>query len=75
LPGDIHDVAITEAIIIMCRTLQLTVVAEGVETLQQRQFLRARGCTQMQGYQFSKPLPAAEFEALARRHFKDHDEA
>jgi diguanylate cyclase (GGDEF)-like protein len=75
LPGDIHDVAITEAIIIMCRTLQLTVVAEGVETLQQRQFLSERGCTQMQGYQFSKPLAAAEFAALARRHLKGDDAA
>jgi EAL domain-containing protein (putative c-di-GMP-specific phosphodiesterase class I) len=71
LPDDSHDAAITEAIIIMCRSLQLTVVAEGVETLAQREFLRARGCTQMQGYQFSKPLPAAQFAALVRRHFAD----
>jgi EAL domain-containing protein (putative c-di-GMP-specific phosphodiesterase class I) len=71
LPGDIHDAAITEAVIVMCRTLQLTVVAEGVETLAQREFLRLRGCTQMQGYQFSKPLPAAEFGALARRHYAE----
>jgi diguanylate cyclase (GGDEF)-like protein/PAS domain S-box-containing protein len=71
LPGDIHDAAITEAVIVMCRTLQLTVVAEGVETLAQREFLRQRGCTQMQGYQFSKPLPAAEFGALARRHLAE----
>jgi EAL domain-containing protein (putative c-di-GMP-specific phosphodiesterase class I) len=73
LPDDIHDVAITEAVIVMCRTLQLTVVAEGVETPQQRHFLSARGCTQMQGYQFSKPLPANEFAALAQRHFAGHD--
>jgi diguanylate cyclase (GGDEF)-like protein/PAS domain S-box-containing protein len=69
LPGDNYDAAITEAIIVMCRTLQLTVVAEGVETPGQREFLRERGCTQMQGYQFSKPLPADEFAALARQHF------
>ncbi|HEY6511105.1 MAG TPA: EAL domain-containing protein [Burkholderiaceae bacterium] len=69
LPADTYDAAITEAIIVMCRTLQLTVVAEGVETEAQREFLHARGCTQMQGYQFSKPLPAAEFAALARAHF------
>jgi diguanylate cyclase (GGDEF)-like protein/PAS domain S-box-containing protein len=69
LPDDLHDAAITEAIIIMCRSLQLTVVAEGVETIAQREFLRAHGCTQMQGYQFSKPLPATQFAALAREHF------
>jgi EAL domain-containing protein (putative c-di-GMP-specific phosphodiesterase class I) len=69
LPDDVHDAAITQAIIIMCRSLQLTVVAEGVETLAQREFLRQHGCTQMQGYQFSKPLAADDFAALARRHF------
>ena len=73
LPGDTYDAAITEAIIVMCRTLRLTVVAEGVETDEQREFLRQRGCTQMQGYQFSKPLPAAEFAALAREHFATAD--
>ncbi|HEY6353330.1 MAG TPA: EAL domain-containing protein, partial [Burkholderiaceae bacterium] len=73
LPGDNYDAAITEAIIVMCRTLQLTVVAEGVETVGQRQFLRERGCTQMQGYQFSKPLPADQFAALARQHFATAD--
>jgi len=73
LPGDTYDAAITEAIIVMCRTLQLTVVAEGVETSGQREFLRQRGCTQMQGYLFSRPLPAAEFATLARRHFATAD--
>jgi EAL domain-containing protein (putative c-di-GMP-specific phosphodiesterase class I) len=73
LPGDTYDAAITEAIIVMCGTLQLTVVAEGVETLEQREFLRQRGCTQMQGFQFSRPLPAGEFAALARQHFATID--
>ncbi|HSW27597.1 MAG TPA: EAL domain-containing protein, partial [Burkholderiaceae bacterium] len=73
LPGNTYDAAITEAIIVMCRTLRLTVVAEGVETAGQREFLRQRGCTQMQGYQFSKPLPGAEFAALAREHFATAD--
>jgi EAL domain-containing protein (putative c-di-GMP-specific phosphodiesterase class I) len=68
LPGDTCDAAITEAIIVMCRTLQLTVVAEGVETDEQRAFLRGLGCTQMQGYQFSRPLPATQFAALLQQH-------
>jgi EAL domain-containing protein (putative c-di-GMP-specific phosphodiesterase class I) len=69
LPGDIKDGAIVEAIIVMCRALHLTVVAEGVETAAQREFLRARGCGQMQGYPFSRPLAAVPFAALARTHF------
>jgi len=68
LPCDAHDSAIVEAIVVMCRALKLAVVAEGVETIQQREFLRQQACTQMQGYQFSKPLPAADFAALLRRH-------
>jgi EAL domain-containing protein (putative c-di-GMP-specific phosphodiesterase class I) len=39
-----------------------------VETVEQREFLRQRACTQMQGYQFSKPLAASEFAALLRQH-------
>jgi diguanylate cyclase (GGDEF)-like protein/PAS domain S-box-containing protein len=68
LPGDPHDSAIVEAIVVMCRALKLDVVAEGVETLAQREFLRQQACTQMQGYQFSKPLPAEQFAALLRQH-------
>jgi diguanylate cyclase (GGDEF)-like protein/PAS domain S-box-containing protein len=70
LPDDVHDSAIVEAIVVMCRALKLDVVAEGVETLAQRDFLCQRDCTQMQGYQFSKPLPAGEFAALLRQHLK-----
>jgi len=70
LPGDAHDSAIVEAIVVMCRALKLDVVAEGVETLAQREFLRQQACTQMQGYQFSKPLPAAQFAALLRQHLE-----
>jgi predicted signal transduction protein with EAL and GGDEF domain len=50
----------------MCRTLKLNVVAEGVETLEQRDFLRERACSQMQGYLFSKPLPAPQLARLLR---------
>ena len=55
---DPDDAAIVTAIITMAQSLKLDVVAEGVETQQQLDFLRARGCLAAQGYFFSKPLPA-----------------
>jgi EAL domain-containing protein (putative c-di-GMP-specific phosphodiesterase class I) len=67
---DIHndpdDQAIVSAIINMARSLGMQTIAEGVETEEQRTFLRANGCGQAQGYLFSRPVPAAAFEAFAR---------
>ena len=60
------DAAICAAIIAMARELNLTTVAEGVELAEQLQFLRQQGCDQIQGFLFSKPLPAAELEELVR---------
>ena len=48
----------------MANILDLTVVAEGVETKEQMEFLRKDGCDQMQGFYYSRPLPAKEFAAL-----------
>ncbi|HZU82597.1 MAG TPA: EAL domain-containing protein, partial [Polyangiaceae bacterium] len=60
IPRDPNDTAISTAIIAMARSLNLTVVAEGVETLEQAEFLNARGCQIAQGYFFSRPVPADE---------------
>lgn len=60
LPDDGDSAAITEAIIAMARKLHFTVIAEGVETAAQGAFLRQAGCAILQGYFFSKPLPAGE---------------
>jgi len=61
------DAIITTAIIGMAHSLGIKVVAEGVETAEQLAFLRERGCDVMQGYYFSKPLPAAEFAELLQQ--------
>jgi diguanylate cyclase (GGDEF)-like protein/PAS domain S-box-containing protein len=58
------DLALCEAIIVMAHKLDLKVIAEGIETEPQRDLLIAAGCDYGQGYLFSKPLPAIEFEAL-----------
>uniref|UniRef100_UPI00405726F3 EAL domain-containing protein n=1 Tax=Candidatus Electronema sp. TaxID=2698783 RepID=UPI00405726F3 len=58
---DSDDAAIVESIIQMARSLGLEVVAEGVETLEQLEFLRERNCHEAQGYYFSKPLPPEQF--------------
>ena len=63
---DPDDAAITEAIISIAEKLRLRVVAEGVETEPQRDFLRARGCTEMQGYLFSPAVTADEFPRILR---------
>ena len=61
---DGDDAAIVQTIIAMARNLGLKVVAEGVETEEQRVFLEQHGCLIYQGYLFSKPVPIDEFEAL-----------
>ena len=61
-----NDAGITTAILAMARHLGLDVVAEGVETAAERDFLRDAGCRTMQGYPFSPPRPAAEMETLLR---------
>ncbi len=61
---DVDDKAIVGAIIQMSRSLGFLTIAEGVETLEQLAFLRERGCDEVQGYYFSKPVAAQQFESL-----------
>ncbi|MCA1909027.1 MAG: EAL domain-containing protein, partial [Magnetospirillum sp.] len=61
---DPNDAAIVDAIVAMAKALKMKVVAEGVEHNQHLDFLREIGCDQMQGYLFSRPLPAMEMEQM-----------
>jgi EAL domain-containing protein (putative c-di-GMP-specific phosphodiesterase class I) len=60
------NLVLCEAIIVMAHKLGLKVIAEGIETEQQKELLIAAGCDYGQGYLFAKPLPAIEFEALLK---------
>lgn len=67
LPAHGSDVKIIHAIIALAHSLKLTVLAEGVETLEQLAFLQANGCMSYQGWLYAKALPAAEFTSRLQR--------
>ena len=60
IPEDADDMAITKAILSLGANLQLEVIAEGVETNEQQEFLRSEGCVKVQGFLYSQPLPESE---------------
>ncbi|MFB9241589.1 EAL domain-containing protein [Massilia antarctica] len=64
LAPESSDMALSEAIIVMAHKLGLRVIAEGVETHEQRDLLLAAGCDYGQGYLFARPVPAEEFDAM-----------
>ncbi len=67
LGTDVSDTAIVQTILELGHLLQLKVIAEGVESEAQMAWLRQEGCEEGQGFLFSRPVPAAEFEELLRR--------
>jgi len=71
ITDDPDDKAIVAAIISMADSLGMQTIAEGVETEGQLNFLRDRGCTEAQGYYFSRPLPAPAFEQFMRQYLAD----
>ena len=64
LPDDEEDVSIARAIIALAHSLKLSVIAEGVETKEQKEFLVENGCDFIQGYFYSKPIPSDEMEKM-----------
>ncbi|MET3130401.1 diguanylate cyclase (GGDEF)-like protein/PAS domain S-box-containing protein [Oxalobacteraceae bacterium GrIS 1.11] len=66
LAPDSSDMALSEAIIVMAHKLGLRVIAEGVETPEQRELLLAAGCDYGQGYLFARPMPGEQFDALLK---------
>jgi diguanylate cyclase (GGDEF)-like protein len=62
---DPNDAAIAQTILALGRCLRLVVIAEGVETAEQHQFLMEHGCHMFQGFHFSRPMPLAQFEEFA----------
>lgn len=63
---DPNDASITKSIILLGQSLNLTVIAEGVETAEQLALLKQLGCDEVQGYFFSRPVPQNELEGLLR---------
>ena len=72
VPGGADDCAIVRAIIAMAHSLELVVVAEGVENAAQFGYLKTLGCDLIQGYLFSKPLPADEFAEYVASHAEEY---
>ena len=64
------DAAIAGAVVAMAHSLKLRVIAEGVETLEQIEFLRSFECDEIQGYFISRPVPTKEFEQLLSEEYE-----
>ncbi len=66
IPGNSNDEAIVDSIISLAKTMNFKVIAEGVETKQQLEFLIQKGCHNIQGYYYSRPMPANEMEEFIK---------
>jgi len=69
IPDNDEDVAIVKAIIALAQSLKLDILAEGVETTVQKEFLLANGCKNMQGYYYTKPIPADEIKKYIQEEY------
>ena len=71
VPEDLEDSAIIKTIISLCKSLNLDVIAEGVETTKQKEFLLENDCNNIQGYLYSKPLSTQNMELYLKTHTKE----
>ena len=69
LPDDEDDISIVMAIIALAENLNMDIIAEGVETIEQKEFLVEHGCQNIQGYYYAKPMSAEELEILLKDGF------
>ena len=67
------DKTILKSIIVMATKLHIDVICEGVENLEQLEFLKSIGCYRVQGFYFDKPLPKLEFESALKKRFYDRE--
>ncbi|MBE9525635.1 MAG: EAL domain-containing protein [Proteobacteria bacterium] len=67
LPHDEEDAAIAKAVIALAQSLNLNIIAEGVETIEQKEFLIQHGCSNIQGYFYSRPIPADEMGVYLKK--------
>ena len=67
LPGDTEDAAIVESMLALAASLNMTTIAEGVETAEQVEFLRERGCDEIQGFHYCRPLPVNDMLGFLSR--------
>lgn len=67
LPDDDEDCAISKAVIALAKSLNLKIIAEGVETKEQKDFLVENGCFNVQGYYYSQPIPATQMQNLLQK--------
>jgi len=72
LPHDEEDRAISEAVIALAKSLNLTIIAEGVETREQLEYLLSKGCHTIQGYYYSKPIPKGEMTKFIKNSMALH---
>jgi len=68
IPGDEEDMAIVKAIIALAKSLKLDLIAEGVETNEQKEFLVANGCTHIQGFYYSRPISPEQMRNFLQKH-------
>lgn len=68
IPNNSDDSAIAQAIISLAKSLKLNIIAEGVETKGQKDFLTINGCYNIQGYYYSKPIPASEYKEFLKKY-------